>query len=267
MSDYPYATRFPVVRGLPEVGRPRDEVLAELTAIARDEDAAWETGRISGTMYAGDHAHYAFLTEAFGLFAHASALQRDLCPSATKFEGEIIGMVLDLMHADAVTDGEPAGMVTTGGTGSILHALLAYREDAAQRRGIRTPNIVMPETAHPAFDKGCHLFGIECRTVPVDPATTLVDAAVMSEAIDESTIALVGSAGNYPYGTIDPIADLAALALEDPQAAEVVQLRYFVGMTVPEIATALDLAPRTVDRHWAFARAWLHREIAGGDEG
>src|SRR5215470_3287564 len=54
---------------------------------------------------------------------------------------------------------------------------------------------------------------------------------------------------------------LAALAREDPQAAEVVQMRYFVGMTVPEIATALDLAPRTVDRHWAFARAWLKRAI------
>ena len=54
---------------------------------------------------------------------------------------------------------------------------------------------------------------------------------------------------------------LAALALEDPLAAEVVQMRYFVGMTVPEIAAALDLAPRTVDRHWAFARAWLKRTI------
>jgi RNA polymerase sigma factor (TIGR02999 family) len=54
---------------------------------------------------------------------------------------------------------------------------------------------------------------------------------------------------------------LAALALEDSQAAEVVQMRYFVGMTVPEIADALNLAPRTVDRHWAFARAWLKRTI------
>ena len=214
MSDFPYATRFPVVRGLPETGRPRAEVLAELREIAREEDATWETGRISGTMYSGDHEHYAYLTEAFGLFAHASALQRDLCPSATKFEGEIIGMGLDLMQADAVTDGEPAGMVTTGGTGSILHALLAYREDAAKRRGITRPNIVKPETAHPAFDKGCHLFGIECRTVPVDPATTLVDPAVVAGAIDDDTIAIVGSAGNYPYGTIDPIADLASLALE-----------------------------------------------------
>lgn len=54
---------------------------------------------------------------------------------------------------------------------------------------------------------------------------------------------------------------LESLALDDPVAAEVVQMRYFVGMTVPEIAAALDLAPRTVDRHWAFARAWLKRAI------
>ncbi len=54
---------------------------------------------------------------------------------------------------------------------------------------------------------------------------------------------------------------LETLALEDPQAAEVVRMRYFVGMTVPEIADALELAPRTVDRHWAFARAWLKRTI------
>ena len=54
---------------------------------------------------------------------------------------------------------------------------------------------------------------------------------------------------------------LAALALEDAQAAEVVQMRYFMGMSVPEIADALDLSPRTVDRHWAFARAWLKRTI------
>jgi RNA polymerase sigma factor (TIGR02999 family) len=56
---------------------------------------------------------------------------------------------------------------------------------------------------------------------------------------------------------------LAILAVEDPQAAEVVQMRYFVGMTIPEIADALGLSPRTVDRHWAFARAWLKRAIRG----
>src|SRR4051812_14543133 len=141
--------------------------------MAKQEDAGWETGKCSGTMYCGDHDHYEFMNEAFGLFAHVNALQRDMCPSATRFEGEIIAMALDLMHADAITDGEPVGLVTTGGTGSILHAILAYREHAAERgisveRG-RIPNFVKPETAHPAFDKAGHLFGVEVRTAPIDP--------------------------------------------------------------------------------------------------
>jgi RNA polymerase sigma factor (sigma-70 family) len=60
---------------------------------------------------------------------------------------------------------------------------------------------------------------------------------------------------------------LAALALEDPDAAEVVKMRYFVGMTITEIAATLGLAPRTVDRHWAFARAWLKLAIRSSSSG
>ncbi|MFO7281926.1 MAG: aspartate aminotransferase family protein [Thermoanaerobacterales bacterium] len=214
MARFPYEDRFPVNRRLPERGRPREEVVAELRAMATEEDAFWETGKCSGTMYCGDHEHYRFLTEAFGLFAHVNVLQRDMCPSATKFEAEIIAMALDLMHAEAVTDTEPAGLVTTGGTGSILHAVLAYRDHAAATRGVRQPNLVKPETAHPAFDKACHLFGVEARTAPVDPDTTTVAVDALAELVDDQTIALVGSAGNYPYGTIDPIAELGELALE-----------------------------------------------------
>ncbi|CAI9406996.1 pyridoxal phosphate-dependent decarboxylase family protein [Nocardioides sp. T2.26MG-1] len=214
MSDFPYADRFPVNRALPDHGRPREEILAELRTMATEEDAFWETGRCSGTMYCGDHDHYRFLTEAFGLFAHVNVLQRDMCPSATKMEGEIIAMALDLMHAEAVQDATPAGMVTSGGTGSILHAVLAYREHAAQRRGIDRPNFVKPETGHPAFDKACHLLGVELRSVAVDPHTTLVDPAEVAARVDANTVAILGSACNYGYGTIDPIAELGQVALE-----------------------------------------------------
>jgi len=82
-------------------------------------------------------------------------------------------------------------------------------------------------------------------------------ANLVGDELHESRIAMT-----VPTEDLLAVNDaLAALALEDPQAAEVVQMRYFVGMTVPEIAAALDLAPRTVDRHWAFARAWLKRTI------
>ncbi len=56
---------------------------------------------------------------------------------------------------------------------------------------------------------------------------------------------------------------LEQLILEDALAAEVVKLRYFVGLTIPEVAEALGIAPRTADRHWLFARAWLKQAIRG----
>jgi RNA polymerase sigma factor (TIGR02999 family) len=61
-------------------------------------------------------------------------------------------------------------------------------------------------------------------------------------------------------------AALDRLRIEDPQAVQLVHLRYFVGLSIPEAAELLDISPRTADRLWAFARAWLHREI-GGKEG
>ena len=216
MSDYPYADRFTIHRSLPEAGMSRQDVLAQLRAMATEEDAFWETGKCSGTMYCGDHDHYTFMNEAFGLFAHVNVLQRDMCPSATKFEAEIIAMTLGLFSGDAAaeTGDEPCGLVTTGGTGSILHAILAYREHAAQTRGVTRPNVIKPETAHPAFDKACHLFGVELRRAPVDPVTTQVDVDWVRDHIDEGTVAVIGSACNYGYGTVDPIADLSHLALE-----------------------------------------------------
>ncbi len=214
MSYYPYADRLPVNRVMPEQGRTRAEVLVELESIAHEEDVAWESGQVSGSYYCGDHDNYDFLTDVFGLYAHVNALQRDICPSATRFEGEIIAMTLDMLHGEAVTDGTPCGIVTSGGTGSITHAMLAYREHAAQTRGITHPNVVKPETAHPAFDKACHLFGIELRVAPIDPVTTLVKVDELAALIDDNTIAIVGSACNYPYGTVDPIDQLSALALE-----------------------------------------------------
>lgn len=212
---YPYAERYGVLRGFPDKGRPRDEILRELGEMSRQEDEFWQTGRCSGTMYCGDMEHYAFLKEAFGLFGHVNALQRDMCPSQTRFEGEIIAMTLDMLHAgEAPGDASPCGSVTSGGTDSILHALLAHRELYREERGITQPQVILPETAHPAFHKGAHLFGMEVIVAPVDPKSTLVQVDYVRDHITPRTVLLVGSAGNYGYGTIDPIDELSELALE-----------------------------------------------------
>jgi glutamate/tyrosine decarboxylase-like PLP-dependent enzyme len=218
MSTHPYEEKFGVIRAMPEKGRPRDEIIADLEWMATEEDQFWRGGKVSGTMYCGDMEHYDFLTRAFQPFAHVNVLQRDICPSASKFEREIIAMTLDMLNASAVAehhpDDVPCGSITAGGTDSIVTALLAYREWARAEKGITAPEVILPTTAHPAFDKGCHLFGIKAVKAPVDPKTTLVDVDFVREHINANTIALVGSAGNYPYGTIDPIEKLSDLAVE-----------------------------------------------------
>jgi glutamate/tyrosine decarboxylase-like PLP-dependent enzyme len=206
-----YAERFGIIRAFPQRGRASDEILRELQEIAAEEYSPWRSGKYSGTMYCGDSGHYDLLNETFALFSHMNALQRDTCPSATRFESEIVEMTLDMLHGSAAGPAHsPCGLVTSGGTESILTAMLAYRE-SARERGITHPQIIKPETAHPAFDKAAHLLGLELLVAPVE-ASTQVDVDYVADHIGPRTAAIIGSAGNYPYGTIDPIGQLSDLA-------------------------------------------------------
>jgi glutamate/tyrosine decarboxylase-like PLP-dependent enzyme len=105
-----------------------------------------------------------------------------------------------------------SGVLTSGGTESLMNPLLVYRE-WGRARGIARPNVVMPVTAHPALDKGAHYFDIELRKAAVTDRF-VADTESVRSLIDESTVALVGSAGSYPHGAIDPIEELSELALE-----------------------------------------------------
>lgn len=101
--------------------------------------------------------------------------------------------------------------MTTGGTESIIMACKAYRDYAKTERGITRPNIVIPITAHSAFDKAAQYLKLHVRTVPVDPESRTVNLNEMRKIINRNTIMLVGSAPNFPYGTIDDIEGVAAL--------------------------------------------------------
>src|SRR5208337_4817257 len=83
---HPYRGKLESLTAIPRKGRDRAAILRELRAIANQEDARWQTGKVSGTYYSGDMEHYAFLNKVFGLFSHVNLLQRDVCPSGTKFE-------------------------------------------------------------------------------------------------------------------------------------------------------------------------------------
>jgi glutamate/tyrosine decarboxylase-like PLP-dependent enzyme len=202
--------------GFDDEGVAPDAVLGELEEIARAEDGVWADGRCSGTIYCGDRAVYDLIAGAFGRFSYVNVLQRDMCPSQTRFESEIIAMTLDLLHGAAARGRglEPCGVIGSGGSESILSAIYAHREWGRAERGIEAPEMILPETAHVAFDKGAHCFGVKVVRAPVDPETTLVDVDFVRAHVSRNTVLLVGSAGNYPYGTIDPIAALSELAVE-----------------------------------------------------
>jgi glutamate/tyrosine decarboxylase-like PLP-dependent enzyme len=214
---YPYADRYGVIRAFPEQGMDREAILAQLREMATQEDSKWEGGKVSGSIYHGEHEHYDFLNECFGYFNHTNALQRDMCPSMSRFESEIIAMTLDMLNADSVAQQDPSqtpcGVLGFGGTESILNAVLAYR-NIAQERGVARPQMIWPETAHPAFTKGAHLFGLDVVVAPVDPVTTMVDIDFVRDHIVPETAMLIGTAGNYAYGTIDSIPELSDLAVE-----------------------------------------------------
>jgi glutamate/tyrosine decarboxylase-like PLP-dependent enzyme len=124
---HPYADRYEVHATLPESGVARDQILRELREMSTEEDRRGDTGRVSGSIYSGDHDHYHFLTEAFGFYAHANVLQRDMYPSATKLEAEIISMTADMLHGDETT----SGLVTSGGTESLVTAMLPIASGGA----------------------------------------------------------------------------------------------------------------------------------------
>lgn len=77
--------------------------------------------------------------------------------------------------------------MTSGGTESIIMACKAYRDYARTERGVSHPEIVIPVTAHPAFEKAAAYFGLHVKRVPINPDTTTVDIRAMRRAISRNT--------------------------------------------------------------------------------
>jgi sphinganine-1-phosphate aldolase len=214
---HPYNEIFKVYSQLPEEGRDEEEVLGELAFMAEEENKKWEGGQCSGTMYHGGMEHYAFLNKVFSMFSYINLLQRDLCPSGTKFEAEVLSMVGKMLHGDEVSKIKPgdevAGAITSGGTDSIFNAMFAYREWGRQTKGITSPEVITPTTIHPAHVKAAHYLGMKIVQVPVNDDFE-ADVEAMRAQINENSVALTGTAGTYPHGVVDPISKLSDLALE-----------------------------------------------------
>ncbi|OQY03420.1 MAG: hypothetical protein B6I22_11645 [Desulfobacteraceae bacterium 4572_123] len=214
----PYKGRLESFDHIPQKGRDKDEILRDLSFMAKEENAKWKDGKVSGTFYHAGEEHRAYLNKAFSLFSHVNTLQFDLCPSMSKMESDVIAMTSKMLHGDVPEKNNPAdkvcGTMTSGGSESIIMAMKTYRDRARNEKNITAPEIIMPHTAHPAFDKAGQYFGIKMVHIPVSRPDFRVDPAAVEDRINGNTIALVGSAGNYPYGLIDPLEKLSDLAVK-----------------------------------------------------
>jgi sphinganine-1-phosphate aldolase len=203
------------MNGLPDIafpaaGAPAGAVTAALGEMARD-DADWRGGRVplfvfgatEGVAQIGRSAFMAYFTE------NALGGQRAF-GSLLRMEQEVLAMCRDLFHGPDST----IGSMTSGGTESIVLAVKNCRDWQRVRRGDATHrgNLVLPSTAHPAFEKAAALMDLPVRRVPV-AADLRADPAAMAAAINADTILIAGSVPCFPYGVVDPLPALSDLAV------------------------------------------------------
>ena len=182
--------------------------IAPLLDAAKKRDISWRKGRMAVYFYYLDEALQEVQQKAYLAFWTENNLGKRAFPSLQKLESEVIEMGLALMRAP---DGA-AGTFTSGGSESIFLAMQTARDWAKAEKGIAQPNIVLPRSAHPAFNRAAHALGLAVRRVPTTRNDFKADVGAIQQQIDKNTIALIGSAPCYPYGVFDPIRDLAALA-------------------------------------------------------
>ncbi len=192
----------------PKKGQAPAEVLASLQR-SKEDDGDWKRGKIFSLVYHAGEEHTKLLHEAYGLFFMENGLNPMAFPSLRRFETEVVRAVTSLFHGPDTA----AGSMTSGGTESVLMAVKTARDHARATRGIEAPEMIVPVSAHAAFDKAAHYFGVKIRHAPLD-AGFRVDVAKVRELVNANTVLIVGSAPSYPQGVIDPIEELAALAVE-----------------------------------------------------
>lgn len=215
-SVKPYKDKFTTYAKIPGQGRGRDEILKEMAELNSIEESRWKEGFASGAVYHGGSEHINFLNNVYAINSQSNPLHSDLWPSNAKYESEIVSMTANMLGADKIRDGtgpenEICGVVSSGGTESILLAMKTYRDWARDQKGITSPEIIVPSSAHAAFDKAAQYFNIKIKHIPVDRGYK-ADVAATRKAITRNTIVIVGSAPSFPHGIIDPIEALSKIA-------------------------------------------------------
>lgn len=192
---------------LPAEGKTRAEVMASLER-SMAGDLPWHEGRTFSLVYGAGAEHLELLRESYSIFMATNGLGAGrMFKSLAAIEADVVGIGAELLG-----DARCPGNITSGGSESIIMGIRAARERArAERPRITRPEVILPASAHPAFDKAAQLLGIRNVRTPLT-RDYVADVDAMADAVTDNTIALVASAPNYPFGTIDPVPAIAEIA-------------------------------------------------------
>jgi sphinganine-1-phosphate aldolase len=191
---------------MPQQGRNVDDVIADLKS-KRVDDARWQDGRTFGLVFDGGPSVHDVAEQAALMYLHENALNPMAFPSLGQIQNEVVAWTAGLLHGPDTA----AGFLTSGGTESIQCAVLAARQRGRAERGIEFGEMVVAESAHAAFHKSAHMYGMPIHTTKVRDDWT-ADVDEMAAAINENTVLVVGSAPQFPQGVVDPIPEIARLA-------------------------------------------------------
>ncbi|WP_426753584.1 pyridoxal phosphate-dependent decarboxylase family protein [Myxococcus sp. Y35] len=198
---------MPKTPRLTSQGMSHQDVLAKMREM-RAEDANWREGRTWSLVYNAGEDIRRLLADAYTEFMSENGLSPLAFPSLRTFESEVLAIAAELFQGETA-----AGTMTSGGTESILMAVKTARDFARAEKGITAPEMVLPASVHPAFQKAAHYFGVKPVNVPL-AADFRADVEAMRAAVGPNTVLVVGSAPAYPHGVVDPITELAAMAQE-----------------------------------------------------
>lgn len=189
----------------PDQGRPFEEILAELDSFGKD-DPNYKEAKTWSLVYYLNEEYTQFLEKAYAKYFSANGLNPTAFKSLKRLEKEVLRFTARLFHVDD----EACGVMTSCGTESCMLAVKTYR-DLGRSKGIKKPEMIIPETAHVAWDKGAEYFGVKIRRAPL-ASDWGVDVRAVEKMINKNTVMILGSAPEYPHGIIDPIEKLGALA-------------------------------------------------------
>ncbi|WP_393971946.1 aspartate aminotransferase family protein [Oxyplasma meridianum] len=193
---------------MPEKSSSMDIVREELYKYT-ESDIDVKEGRLFTYLYDPDMKSLKEANDIFVEFLNRNGMDYHAFPSTLRIENDIVAMVGSLLHGDS----NIAGNFTTGGTESILLAVKSARDMFFSEKGNnRTPEMIVPVTAHPAFRKAAEYLGIKVIRVHVDEDSFRSIPDKIEKAITENTAIIVTSAPNFPFGVIDPIDEIGAIA-------------------------------------------------------